>query len=193
MARPAGQYIPFRPVSPADTEPDRGISHEGVFTLPIPEWPLHLLVWPPTKPLVCRVCSQRTESGDWIHGGWTCEPASQYLFERDLGTFRATIRHPILQIPPPPRIQCLWCKDSSCLTSSSIGERLKGSLLKGSLDKSVRIDLPPTLPTPSPFASFATGKPPPTTHLNPTPKPSPRDTSKNSHPFAKTTPGKTTA
>ena len=31
---------------------------------------------------------------------------------------------------------------------------------------------------------------PPTTPLNPTPNPSPKDTTKNSHPFAKTTPGK---
>ena len=31
---------------------------------------------------------------------------------------------------------------------------------------------------------------PPTTHLNPTPYPSPRDTSRNLHPFAKTIPGK---
>ena len=64
----------------------------------------------------------------------------------------------------------------------------------------MRIDLPvplpvpttpPTLPTPIPlFSSFFTGKLPPTTHLNPPPNPSPRNTSRNSHLFAKTTPGK---
>ena len=63
------------------------------------------------------------------------------------------------------------------------GEELKpGSLLRGSLDKCVRIDLPfplsvptppPTLPTPFPFSLISTGKPPPTTHLNPTPNPFP--------------------
>ena len=73
------------------------------------------------------------------------------------------------------------------------GEKLKGSLLKGSFDKRVRIDLPVPLPVPTPpphpphppFPSFST-------HPNPSPNPSPRDTNRNSHPFAKTTPSKTT-
>ena len=78
-----------------------------------------------------------------------------------------------------------------------IGKKLKGSLPKGSAGKRVRIDLPVPLPVPTPpppppfpFPSFATGKPPSATPLNPTPNPSPRDTNGNSHPFAKTTPGK---
>ena len=49
------------------------------------------------------------------------------------------------------------------------------------------LSTPPTHPTPFPFPSFATGKPPPTTHLNVTPNTLPRDTNMNLHPFAKTT------
>ena len=41
----------------------------------------------------------------------------------------------------------------------SLGEKLEGSLLKGSYDKRVRIDLPAALP----FPSFSTAKAPPTT------------------------------
>ena len=84
------------------------------------------------------------------------------------------------------------------------GEKLKGSLRKGSFDKHVRIDLPVPLPVPTPpppprpqplslFPRFRLEKhppPPPTTPLNPTPNLSPRGTNRKSHPFAKTTPGK---
>ena len=42
------------------------------------------------------------------------------------------------------------------------------------------------------FPYFPQENPPDTTHLNLTPSPSPKDTSRNSHPFAKTTPGKKT-
>ena len=58
------------------------------------------------------------------------------------------------------------------------GGKLKGSLLRGSFDKRVRIDLPvplpaPTLPRPphppSHFPSFSPGKPLPTTPPNPDP------------------------
>ena len=75
--------------------------------------------------------------------------------------------------------------DNNCF-----GEKLKGSLLKGSSDKRMRIDLPvplpvssrpPTAPTPFPFPSFSTGKPPPTI------SPSPRDMNRSSYPFVKTT------
>ena len=40
------------------------------------------------------------------------------------------------------------------------------------------------------FTSLSTGEPPPTTHLNPTTYPSPRDTNRNWQTFARTTPGK---
>ena len=75
----------------------------------------------------------------------------------------------------------------------------KGSLLKGSFNKACALTChflcrslphPPASPSLSRFPLFSTGKPRPTTHLNPTPNRSPRDNSKNSHPFAKTTPGK---
>ena len=51
---------------------------------------------------------------------------------------------------------------------TSIGGKLKGSLLKGSVDNRAHIDLPvplpgpnppPTLPTPFPFPSYSTGRP----------------------------------
>ena len=72
---------------------------------------------------------------------------------------------------------------------------LQGSLLEGSFDKRVHIDLPiplPTHPTPFPFSLISTGKPPPTTHLILTPNTSSKDTKGTSNPFAKTTPVKTT-
>ena len=87
--------------------------------------------------------------------------------------------------------------ENSSKNSGKLGERQKGSLLKGSFDKACALTCrflcrslshSPTSPTPFPFSLISTGKP--TTHLNPTPNPSPRDTSRNSHPFAKTTPGK---
>ena len=84
---------------------------------------------------------------------------------------------------------------------ANIGKKLKGRLLKGSFNKACALTCrflclsppPPPTPPPSPlphFPLFSTGKPPPTTALNPTPNPSPRDTNRNSHPFAKTTAGK---
>ena len=88
---------------------------------------------------------------------------------------------------------------SSYMKEKKTGEKLKGSLLKGSLDKACALtcrllcrSLPhtPPSPPPSPFSLLSTGKPPPTTHLNPTTDPSPKDTNRNSHPFAKTIPGK---
>ena len=80
-----------------------------------------------------------------------------------------------------------------------LGKKLKGSLLKGSFDKGMHIDLPVPLPHPTPptlptlfrLAHFQR-KLPPTTHLNPTPNPSPKDTNRNSYPFTKTTLVKTT-
>ena len=49
---------------------------------------------------------------------------------------------------------------------------------------------PPTLTPPPPFPLFFTGKPAPHHPPNLTPNPFPRDTNRNLHPFAKTTPGK---
>ena len=81
----------------------------------------------------------------------------------------------------------------------NLGEKLKGSLLKGSFDKARALTCrflcrslphPPPSPPPSPFPFFSTGEPPSTTHLNPTPNPSSRDTRRNLHPVARTTPGK---
>ena len=73
------------------------------------------------------------------------------------------------------------CKEV-CWIKPPFREKLKGRLLKGSFDERVRIDLlaPLPVPTPSPFSSCPTSKPPPTTHLNPTSNPSPRDTNNNS-------------
>ena len=69
------------------------------------------------------------------------------------------------------------------------GEKLKGSLLKGSFACALTCRC--LCPSPShptlPFPSFSNRK---TTPPNPTPSPSPTDTNRNSHPFAKTTPGK---
>ena len=69
---------------------------------------------------------------------------------------------------------------------------IKGSFIKGNFDQRVHIGLPVPLPVPTPpphppdtlplFPSFLQED----THLNPTPKPSTRDTNKNSHPFATT-------
>ena len=77
-----------------------------------------------------------------------------------------------------------------------LGEKLKGRLLKGSFGKACALTCrllcrslphPPTLPTPFPFSLIFHNNHPPL--LTP-PNPSPRDTNRNSHPFAKTTPGK---
>ena len=71
-------------------------------------------------------------------------------------------------------------------------EKLKGRFLKVSFDKRVRIDLlvpltlptpPPSLPTPFPFSLIFKRKTTPHHPLEPDPKPLPRDTSRNSHPF----------
>ena len=92
------------------------------------------------------------------------------------------------------------------LLSSFFGENLKGSLLKGSLDKHVRIHLPVPLPLPTPPLTlptpfplyplsphFSTGKPTPTTHLNPTPNPPPPGTPVGTRtPLRKLPPVKTT-
>ena len=64
-----------------------------------------------------------------------------------------------IRIAPPIYIAALLDKNS---------EKLKGSLLKGSFDKRVHIDLPDPLPVPTPhtppsslFPHFSAGKPPP--------------------------------
>ena len=70
------------------------------------------------------------------------------------------------------RLNCCYVVGRTVLVNlSSIGEKRKGSLLKGSFDKHVCIDLPialpvptppPTLPTPFPFfLFFSAGNHPP--------------------------------
>ena len=81
-----------------------------------------------------------------------------------------------------------------------LGKKLKDSLLKGSLDKRVRIDFAgsfacphPTPHTPHPlplFPHFHRKTQHPHHPPEPDPKPLPQDTNRNSYPFAKTTQGK---
>ena len=76
-----------------------------------------------------------------------------------------------------------------------IGETLKGRLLKGSFDKRMHIDLlvplpfPIQPPPPLPLSHIFPQENHPHCPLNPAPNP-PRDTNRNSHPFAEITSGK---
>ena len=75
------------------------------------------------------------------------------------------------------------------------GEKLKGCVKKELKNypphqKNQKITPPHPTPHPPRLPSLSTGKLPPTTHLNPTQNPCPTDTTRSSHPFAKTTPGK---
>ena len=83
-----------------------------------------------------------------------------------------------------------------------LGRSPKGSLLKGSFYKRVRIELAVPLPVPTPrptlhpphtlplFRHFPQETTPPPTPLNSIPSPSSRDSNMCSHPFAKTTSNK---
>ena len=94
--------------------------------------------------------------------------------------------------------KCSHCKNMyfklGCTVNNAFSEvwnKLKGSLLQGSFDKRVRIDLPVPLPVPTqtplpphpiPLFLISTGKPTPT-HLTLTSNPSPRKITRSSHIF----------